>query len=209
MNKFNSPHHDRLAAAPLKRIAGTTAYLCVFLAFLCGCSARVATSQYTFDRQLLAEADGKFREKNYLEALKKYNEIVKSFPNSITARLALYKIGYLNVYFDNNQADWSAALSAFKDFQKKYPNDSKINDVNTWIRILIAMDSFASQYGETTNRLQKMRTSSLEKSENVDLLHEELRRCSMEKDSLVNQKNALSQKIKELESTILKIEKAQ
>jgi outer membrane protein assembly factor BamD (BamD/ComL family) len=173
-----------------------------------GCSSRLATS-YTFDKQLLAEADGKFKEKSYSDALKKYSEIVKSFPHSQSARLALYRIGFLNVYFDNTQADWTAALKAFKQFQTNYPDDPKINEVNTWIRILIAMDSFASQYGETTSQIQRLKTTTIEKSENVDVLRESYRRCSSEKDSLSSERNALSQKIKELEATILKIEKPQ
>ena len=174
-----------------------------------GCSTRIATSSYTFDKQLLAEADGKFRERNYPEALKKYNEIVKSFPRSMSARFALYRIGYINIYYDNNQADWTAALNAFQQFKSTYPDDPKINEVYTWIRILLSMDLFASQYGETATRLQKLKTTSIEKSENADLLREEIRRCTVEKDSLSLEKNLLAQKIKELEATILKIEKAQ
>jgi outer membrane protein assembly factor BamD (BamD/ComL family) len=190
------------------RAAGVLTALFIILLTIAGCSSRVATQQYTFDKQLLAEADGKFREKNYPEALAKYGEIVKSFPHSLSARTALYRIGYINIYFDNNQADWAVALKAFKLFQTSYPDDPKINDVNTWIRILISMDSFASQYSETTTRLQKMKNTTIETNENVDQLGDELHRCQAEKDSLNVGKNALVQKIKELEATILKIEKA-
>ena len=179
---------------------------------LCAASLSVwqcshATTAYTFDKQLLDKADEKFKQRNYAEALDKYAEIVKTFPKSTSARSALYKIGFTNLYFDNPQADWMAALKAFRLFQKKFGNDPKIEEVNTWIRILVAMESFAAQYGESSQRIQKLKTKTLEKSESVEQLREEFLRCTFEKDSLNLEKNALIQKIKELEATILKIEK--
>jgi septal ring factor EnvC (AmiA/AmiB activator) len=118
-------------------------------------------------------------------------------------------MGFVNIYFDNPEADWSAALKAFRLFQKQYGDDQKIEEVNTWVRILVTMESFAAQYGESSARIQKLKTKTIEKSESVEQLREEFLRCSFEKDSLALEKNALVQKIKELESTILKIEKAQ
>lgn len=173
-----------------------------------GCSPHVATT-YTFDKQLLAEADGKFREKNYVEALKKYDEIVKSFPNAVSARSALYKIAYINVYYDNSHADWVKSLRAFRQFQQSYPDDPRISEVNTWIRILVSMESFSSQYGETSTRVEFLKNTAIEKGEDIALLREEFHKCAIEKDSLNAEENSLIQKIKELEATILKIEKPQ
>jgi outer membrane protein assembly factor BamD (BamD/ComL family) len=175
---------------------------------IAGCSHAVV-SRYSFDKQILTEADDKFKEKDYAEALRKYDDIVKRFPRSASARSALFRIGYLNIYYDNPQADWSTALSTFRQFQKDYSDDPRIDEVNTWIRILVAMQSFATQYGESSVRIQKLKNKSIERSENVEQLLEEIQRCATEKDSLVLEKNALSQKIKELEATILKIEKVQ
>lgn len=180
---------------------------------LCAASLSVwqcshATTAYTFDKQLLDKADEKFKQRNYAEALDKYAEIVKTFPRSTSARSALFKIGFTNLYFDNPQADWMAALKAFRLFQKKFGNDPKTAEVNTWIRILVAMESFAAQYGQSSQRIQKLKTKTLEKSESVEQLREEFLRCTFEKDSLNLEKNALIQKIKELEATILKIEKS-
>jgi outer membrane protein assembly factor BamD (BamD/ComL family) len=167
------------------------------------------TTAYTFDKQILAEAEGKLKERKYTEALAKYNEIVKTFPRTASARIALYKIGFVNIYYENPQADWSAALNAFRLFQKQYGDDAKIDEVNTWIRILVAMESFAAQYGESSQRIQKLKTKTQKNIESVEQLREEFLKCSFEKDSLNLEKNALIQKIKELEATILKIEKAQ
>ncbi len=191
----------------LMRFAAYVSCLCAIIAF-CGC-AQVHVAPYYFDKQILAEADGKLKERKFSEALSKYEEIVKTFPRTASARIALFKIGYVNIYFANPQADWSAALQAFRLFQKQFGDDPKIDEVNTWIRILVAMESFKAQYGESSQRIQKLKNKTLEKTESVEQLREEFLRCSFEKDSLNLEKNALLQKIKELEATILKIEKAQ
>jgi outer membrane protein assembly factor BamD (BamD/ComL family) len=172
-----------------------------------GCSPVPPT--YTFDKKLLADADGKCKQKSYAEALKTYEEIVKTFPQTTSARIALYKVGFVNIYYDNPLSDWNAALSAFKLFQKNYPDDPRVDEVNTWIRVLVAMESFSSQYGETSARIKSLMNKSTEVSGNYETLLEAIQKCSSDKDSLDNEKNALNQKIKELEQTILKIEKAQ
>jgi outer membrane protein assembly factor BamD (BamD/ComL family) len=177
--------------------------------WLCSPGPKSYYRTYTFDKQVLADADSKFKQRKYSEAISQYDDIVKQFPRTESARIALYKIGFANICFDNPQPDWSAALKAFRLFQKQYGDDPKIEEVNTWIRILVAMESFAAQYGESSARIQKLKTKTLEKSESVEQLREEFLRCSFEKDSLSLEKNALIQKIRELESTILKIEKAQ
>jgi|WetSurMetagenome_2_1015567.scaffolds.fasta_scaffold201422_2 outer membrane protein assembly factor BamD (BamD/ComL family) len=175
---------------------------------LSGC-AQVHVAPYVIDKKKLTDANDILKEKKYPEALARFEDIVKTFPKSESARIALYKIGFINIYYDNPQADWSAALKAFRLFQKQYGDDPKIDEVNTWIRILVAMETFAAQYGESSQRIQKLKNKSLEKTESVEQLREEFLRCSFEKDSLNLEKNALLQKIKELEATILKIEKAQ
>ena len=179
-----------------------------FLVLAPGCS-HVTTTQYTFDKKLLAEADGKCKQKSYPEALKIYEEVFTKFPQSPSARTALFRVGFVNIYYDNPLSDWNAALTAFKLFQKNYPDDSHMDEVNTWIRILVAMESFSSQYGETSVRLKSLMNKSTEVSGNYETLLEAIQKCSGDKDSLNNEKNALNQKIKELEQTILKIEKAQ
>ena len=191
------------------RFAQCIVLLTLFSLWSCSPGAKSYYRTYTFDKQLLADADGKFKQRKYSEAITQYDDIVKQFPRTESARIALFKIGFANIYYDNQQPDWSAALKAFRLFQKQYDDDLKIEEVNTWIRILVAMESFTAQYGESLARIKKLKTTTLEKSESVEQLREEFLRCSFEKDSLNLEKNALTQKIKELESTILKIEKAQ
>jgi hypothetical protein len=54
-----------------------------------------------------------------------------------------------------------------------------------------------------------LKNTAIEKGEDIALLREEFHKCAIEKDSLNAEKNSLIQKIKELEATILKIEKPQ
>jgi outer membrane protein assembly factor BamD (BamD/ComL family) len=182
-------------------------FLSAFLALIASGCSHVTTTQYTFDKKLLAEADGKCKLKSYAEALKTYSEIVKTFPQTSSARIALFKVGFVNIYYDNPLADWSAALTAFKLFQKYYPDDPRAEEVNTWIRVLVAMESFSAQYGETSERVKSLMNKSTVVSGNYETLLEAIQKCSFDKDSLDNEKNALNQKIKALEQTILKIEK--
>jgi hypothetical protein len=191
---------------PFKRFIFLRGVLIVVL--VSGCS-HVTTTQYTFEKKLLAEADGKCKQKSYAEALKTYSEIVKTFPQTASARTALFKVGFVNIYYDNPLSDWNAALSAFKLFQKYYPDDPRMDEVNTWIRVLVAMESFSSQYGETSAQVKSLLSKSTAFNGNYETLLEAIQKCSSDKDSLDIEKNALNQKIKELEQTILKIEKAQ
>jgi hypothetical protein len=193
--------HLRTIAFRFVLLSGTIA------ATLLGCSH--TSGFYSFDMGILGEADKKFKAKNYSEALKQYDEVVRTFPHSASARAALYQIGFLNLYFDNKDADWTAALKAFRLFQKDYGDDPRIDEVNTWIRILTSMEAFAAKYGESSAKIQKLKNKSLERSESIEQIREEFLRCSFEKDSLNLEKNALMQKIKDLEATILKIEKPQ
>jgi outer membrane protein assembly factor BamD (BamD/ComL family) len=192
---------------PLSRWLWVVSAVAVFSAAMIGCSH--TSKFYSFDMGMLAEADVQFKSKNYSQALKQYDEIVRTYPRTASARTALYKIGFIYLYYENPQADWTMALKTFRQFQKEYMDDQHIDEVNTWIRILTSMESFAAKYGESSAKIQKLKTKSLERSESIEQLREEFLRCSFEKDSLNLEKNALIQKIRELEATILKIEKAQ
>jgi hypothetical protein len=174
----------------------------------CGCAAnRVA--QYTYDRRLLAEADARFEQKKYSEALKIYQELVTSpaYSQTPSAKQALFKIGYLNIYYDNPKADPMAALEAFNSYRVRYPDDNLIGEVNTYSKILVVLKSFEEQYDETTARVKRLQYKSAAASGSLDTLLEAIQHCSTERDSLDIEKTALNKKITELEQTIVKMEK--
>jgi hypothetical protein len=167
-------------------------------------------SSYTYDRSLLTVADTKFEKKQYSEALKIYQELAYSpdYAQSNSAKLALYRIGYLNMYYDNTKADPKAALEAFNTFKLRYPRDKLIGDVTTWIKILVVLKSFEDQYDEILTRMKRVQSKSAVTSGSLDTLFDAFQRCTTERDTLDSEKSALLKKIADLEQTIVKMEKS-
>jgi hypothetical protein len=175
---------------------------------LLGCAAsKVGT--FTYDKRLLAEAEEKFEKRHYADALKTYQKLASSaeFANSAAAKTALYRTGYISMYYDNPKADPKAALAAFNTFKTRYPDDKLIGDVNTWISILVVLRSYEELYDETYVRMKKLQSKTAVTSGSLDTLIESFQRCSAEKDSLGAEKTVLLKKITELEQTIVKMEK--
>lgn len=177
--------------------------------FLCFCASS-AVSTYTYDKSLLTVADAKFDKKHYAEALKIYQELAYSpdYAQMNSARLALYRIGYLNVYYDNPKADPKSALEAFNTFKLRYPHDKLIGDVTTWIKILVVLKSFEDQYDETLSRMKRIQSKSAVTSGSLDTMFDAFQHCATERDSLGSERSMLLRKIAELEQTIVKMEKS-
>jgi hypothetical protein len=194
-----NPSHLFMAAFRLCVIAGV---------FLCGCAAKNVV-QYTYDKHLLADAEAKFENKYYSDALKIYQELVTSptYSQTPSAKLALYRIGYINIYYDNPKADPKAALDAFISFKERYPDDKHIGEINTIAKILVVLKSFEEQYDATTARMKKLQNKTTIASGSLDTLLETIQRCSTERDSLDLERTLLVKKIVELEQTIVKMEK--
>jgi hypothetical protein len=177
-------------------------------AFLCGCAASHVV-QYTYDKRLLADAEAKFENKHYPEALTIYQELVTSpaYSQTPSAKLALYRIGYINIYYDNPKADPKAALDAFVSFKVRYPEDKHIGEINTIAKILVVLKSFEEQYDATTARMKRLQNKTTIASGSLDTLLGTIQRCSSERDSLDLERTLLVKKIVELEQTIVKMEK--
>jgi hypothetical protein len=187
--------------------------LCILLlclcVCLCGCASNTVAS-YTYDRSLLTVADAKFDKKRYSEALKIYQELAYSpdYAQSASAKQALFRIGYLNIYFDNPKADPKAALEAFNTYKLRYPRDKLIGEVTTWIKILVVLKSFEDQYDEITSRMKRLQNKSAVTTGSLDTLLDAFQRCVSERDSLDSEKSSFLRKISELEQTIVKMEKS-
>jgi hypothetical protein len=175
---------------------------------LCGCAAS-NVAQYTYDKRLLADAEAKFENKRYPEALKIYQQLVTlpAYSESPSSKLALYRIGYINIYYDNPKADPKAALEAFNSYKVRYPEDKYIGEINTITKILVVLKSFEEQYDATTARMKKLQNKTAIESGSLDTLLETIQRCSTERDSLSLERTLLVKKIVELEQTIVKMEK--
>lgn len=181
------------------------AVLQICIVAICCCSPKIVH----FEQQVFAQADSLFREGNYEYAKVKFARVREIKPKSEVAKIAQFYLAYINVFYDNPFANWEAALREFRTFAALYPEDSRIGEVNSWIRLLVVMQTFKKEYQGTTNRLEELskkipppttpQPSPLRKT-NVDIITESLRNCLDAKDSL-------SRKTKEFEHAILDLEK--
>jgi outer membrane protein assembly factor BamD (BamD/ComL family) len=157
-------------------------------------------------QDLHSKADSLFNAGNYEYAKVKYSKICATFPETDAAKTAQYYLGYINVYYDNPFANWEAALREFKTFATLYPQDYRIDEVNSWIRILVVMQSFKKEYQGTISKLDLVKlkehkeNDSKFKKVNIDFIIESLKRCDDDRDSL-------AKKTKDLENVIIDLER--
>lgn len=172
---------------------------------LAGCATRMVT----YEQKLLMEADSLFKMGNYEYAKIRYTKLHTDYPNSIFGAKAQYNLGFINIYYDNPFANWEAALREFKTFAAQYPNHDLIPQVNSWIRLLVVLQSFKRQYDvssaevgslekELKNRQKQPKQEKIEAR--YEVLMEAVQRCYIDKDSL-------SSRIRVLEEVIDKIGK--
>jgi hypothetical protein len=87
-----------------------------------------------------------------------------------------------------------------------YPEDVRIGEVTSWIRILVAMESFKKEYLLTATKLEQAKNREVKESEsktrkiNIDSITESLKKCYDDRDSL-------ARKTKELENVIIDLER--
>jgi outer membrane protein assembly factor BamD (BamD/ComL family) len=181
-----------------------TGILTITFLLLIGCSAKFVG----YEQQLLSDADSLFRVGHFEFAKIRYQKIRELKPKSTAARTAQYYLGYINVYYENSLGNWEAALREFKLFASLYPDDERIDEVNSWIKLLLAMQLFKKNYQSSMketktleNELSAKEAASFENPPvNVDALNESLRNCSLARDSL-------QKKTKDLENLILELER--
>ncbi|MBN1600403.1 MAG: hypothetical protein JW915_02285 [Chitinispirillaceae bacterium] len=181
----------------------------LFIVTLTGCVA--VDKFHSYDKQLLFEADSLFRDGNFELAKRKYEKIRDMHPQPSVASTAQYYIGFINVYYENPFANWDAALREFKLFSSLYPDDIRIEEVNSWIRILVVMQAFKKDYLGTMSRLEELNE---QRQADSRLMHEQLqtqnksaldslsailRNCNEYRDSLVRKAHDLENVILDLE----------
>ncbi|MDD5674603.1 MAG: outer membrane protein assembly factor BamD [Chitinivibrionales bacterium] len=165
------------------------------------CAGQSKLNMVTYDQQLLGEAERAFGQKRFSDAAKLYAQIRDSYGKTQSASVAQYKLGLLYLFYDNPDADWKAALVEFKRFASSYPQDDRIDEVNSWIRVLVAMESFEAQFELNSARIRALKNRRNTASENTDAMMEALQHCIMEKDSLSRQVTKLENLIQVLEKT--------
>jgi outer membrane protein assembly factor BamD (BamD/ComL family) len=168
-----------------------------------GCTVK----SFSYEQQLLSKADSLFRVGNYEYAKVKFAEIRDAHPETEAAKTSQFYLGYINVYYDNPFANWEAALREFKTFITLYPEDNRIGEVSSWVRILVVMQSFKKGYQGTVNQLELAKNREIKEIDakaivktKTDAYTEQLKNCFDGRDSLVR-------KTKDLENVILDLER--
>ena len=153
----------------------------------------------TYEKQMLIDANTALRNKKYKDALFLYTEIRKAYPRSEAAVAAQYRIGFVNILYDNPDADWKTALEEFKRFQSLYPNDPRIHEVNTWIRLLTAIENSEDEYIGALAKLKTYKNRHYGTTDNFSTIFEALKRCKETTDSLYEVNEKLQRAIMTLE----------
>jgi outer membrane protein assembly factor BamD (BamD/ComL family) len=176
------------------------------LALLAGCAGEMVT----FEQKLLLEADSLFHAGNYEYAKVRYTKLRTEYPNTKSGARAQYDLAYLNIYFDNPYANPEAALKEFKAFATQYPDNELVPEVNSWIRLLVVVQSFRRQYDISSSEVDALEKELKAKRNEAgapqkigaryETLMEAVQRCYVEKDSLAS-------RIRILEDVIDKIGK--
>jgi len=174
------------------------------LLFFPGCAAKVVT----YEQQLLSEADSLFKVGSYEYAKIKYSKIRDTYQETDAAKTAQFYLGYINVFYDNPLANVEGALREFQRYATMYPRDVRIGEVNSWIRILVAMQSFEKEFHGTSDKLEQARNREIKENDlraqlkkmNLETYTDALKKCDDSRDSL-------ARKTKELENVILDLER--
>jgi outer membrane protein assembly factor BamD (BamD/ComL family) len=158
----------------------------------------------TYKSRMLTEADSLLVNGKYDEAKMRYEKIRSGARNTEETKTAHFALAYLNVYFKNPGADWNSALKEFKSFVSLYPNDPRIGEALSWIRILTVIKSFDTEFRRASNQVERLKLDKNEARANqrifLDSMASMMRNCYEIRDSMTR-KNA------ELENVILDLEK--
>lgn len=166
---------------------------------LVGCASNVKVSHYSYEKQLLTTADSLFDIGSYEYAKLKYAKIRDEYSNTTTGAKAQFFLGYINVYYENPFADYSAALREFQLYQTWYPDGSRIETVNNWIRILTIMKDFDKQYHGKNNKLEQLKIQQDSIYQNYEELQDALLQCESRNDTLRSRIRILEGLIEEID----------
>lgn len=153
------------------------------------CAANTAVSQVSFDMRLMNNADSTFRAGNYEKAKQKYLQVTDKGQSENARALAQFKLGYLNVYYENPFADYNMALKEFRKFVKKYPSHSKCSEANNFIRIIDQLNKvneiskenkslvsgLSDKHNDLVNNLLGMQKAYLRSNAQVDSLKKRIK----------------------------------
>jgi outer membrane protein assembly factor BamD (BamD/ComL family) len=132
-----------------------------------GCATRSVVT-VTEPEQRFQEAALSVKEKRYKEAAAVYNKIMAESHDSALAADALFELAILNAHHDNPQRDYAQATRTFSEFLKRYPDNRRADEAQTWISVLKTVQDLKKQ-NEHLNE-------SIEELKQLDIRHEEKRK---------------------------------
>lgn len=163
--------------------------LTVSALLLFSCAANKAVSNVSYDKNMMNHADSIFTKGNYEKAKQEYKSITLEGKSKMAKALAQFKLGYLNVYYENPFADYSVALHEFEKFVRIYPSHTKAGEANNYIRILDRMNKvndvskknkqlvsgLSDKHEDLVNNLIGMQKAYLKSNRQVDSLKNRIR----------------------------------
>jgi outer membrane protein assembly factor BamD (BamD/ComL family) len=130
-----------------------------------GCTAM---SVVTGPDKQFQDAAVSVKEKRYKEAAAAYKKITSESPDSELAADALFELALVTVHQDNPQRDYAQATRTFAEFVKRYPDNRRADEAQTWISVLKTVQELKKQ-NEHLNE-------SIEEIKQLDIMHEEKRK---------------------------------
>ena len=175
-----------------------------FALLFCACAASSKAPSPVSKNAPMAEADSLFSAGNFDDAKILYEKIrIAMPPSSPEAQKAHYYLGYLDIFYKNPKADWNVALTEFKSFTALYPNDPRINEVRSWVRVLTTIKSFEVEYRRAANKVDRLTHDNSTASESrrfyLDSMAVILRNSYESRDSVARKNTELINTIIDLE----------
>ncbi len=116
----------------------------------------------------LQDAAVSVKEKRYKEAAAAYKKIAAESPDSALTADALFGLALLQAHHDNSQRDYTQATRTFSEFLKRYPDNRRADEAQTWISVLKTVQELKKQ--------NELLNESIEELKQLDISHEEKRK---------------------------------
>lgn len=162
----------------------------------------------SYDSRMLESADSLFYSGNFEDAEKLYEKIRATRPKTEEAKAAHFQCAYLNIYYKNPSANWSKSLKEFNSFASQYPNDPRIGEVFSWMRILTVIKSFDTQFRTSADQVERLKFFKKEALHSqryvLDSMAVIIRNCL---DSREVVRDSLTKANAKLENVIINLEK--